>query len=132
GHAHDAANALRHEIISGPRSRRAALAEACDRAIDQARIVGRQTFVIEAELDQAANLEVFDQHVGARGELLDDPLSLRSREVELNRALAAVGAVKIGGVEMAPLSARAKRRDPGASTVTPSRAFAFDPGRAAL
>src|SRR5581483_8919164 len=46
------------------------------RAIDQARAVGGERLVVEAEFRQPADLEIFDQHVGARGELFHEPLAV--------------------------------------------------------
>src|SRR5207244_10961691 len=81
--------------------------------------------IIEAELLEPADLEVLEQHVRARGELLDQPLALGALEVELDRALAAVGAVEIGGTEMAAVGGRHERGAPGPGIV-PS-ALALDP-----
>ena len=69
GHAHDATDALRHQIVTGTRRRRPGLAEAGHRAIDQARIGGAEAFVVETEFGEAADLEILDQHVGARHQL---------------------------------------------------------------
>ncbi len=114
GHAHDAADALRHQIVAGARRRRAGLAEAGHRAIDQPRIKRREAFIVEAEFDEPADLEVLDQHVGAGRELLDDALAFGRGEIERDRALAAIGRVKIG-------RSRDGRRRPPARTADPRR-----------
>ena len=69
GQVHEAAHALRHQVVAGARRIGAGLAEAGDRAVDQARVVAREARIVEAELGEPADLEVLDQHVGARGEL---------------------------------------------------------------
>ena len=126
GHAHDAADALRHEIVAGARRRRPGLAEAGHRAIDQSRIVSRQARVIEAELLQAADLEILDQHVGARHQFLDDALALGRGEIGLDRALAAIGAMKIGGAEMTAVGRLDEGRTPGARVVAGAGALDLD------
>ena len=124
GHAHDAADALRHQIVAGARRRRPGLAEAGHRAIDQAGIVGGEALVIEAEFGEPADLEILDQHVGARRELFDDALAFRLGEIGDDRALAAIGAMKIGGRQIAAVGRRHEGRTPGAGVV--ARALALD------
>ena len=121
-----AAHALRHEVVAGPPGVRSVLAEAGHRAIDQPRHFRREAFVVEAELGEPADLEILDQHVGARGEFFDDPAALFALEIELDRALAAVGAVKIGGAEMAAVGGGNKRRAPGAGVVAGALALDLD------
>ena len=80
GEAHEAADALRHQVVAGARGIGAVLAEAGDRAIDQPRAVRREALVVEPEFGEPADLEVLDQHVRARRKLLDDaPCRPRSR-----------------------------------------------------
>src|SRR5262249_21314576 len=98
---HDPTHALGHEILAGACDVRAGLAKAGDRAIDQPRIVLAQTGVIEAELREPADLEIFDQYVRACRQLLDDAPAILALEIKLDRAFAAVGAMEIGGAEMA-------------------------------
>src|SRR5262249_36593740 len=117
GEAHEAAHALRHQVVAGARRIGAGLAEAGDRAIDQMRVLGRETFVVEAELFEPADLEVLEPHIRARGELLDQPLALGSLEIKLDGTLAAVGAVEIGRAQMTASGRRHERRAPGAGIV---------------
>ena len=126
GQAHEAAHALRHQVIAGARRVGPGLAEAGDRAVDQPRALGREARIVEAELLEAADLEVLEQHVGARRELLDDALALGGLEVELDRALAAIGAVEIGGAQMAAVGRRHERRAPAAGVVAGALALDLD------
>ena len=126
GEAHEAAHALRHQVVAGARRIGAGLPEAGDRAIDQPREFLRQALVVEAELLQPADLEVLDQHVGARGELLHQALAFGGLEVELDRALAAVGAMEIGGAEVAAVGRRHERRAPAAGVVAGALALDLD------
>src|SRR6266581_5432767 len=86
GHAHDATDPLRHKVVTGARGRRSGLPETGDRAVDQPRIERSQAFVIETELDQPADLEVLDENIRARRELLDEALALGGGEIQLDRA----------------------------------------------
>ncbi len=68
GQVHDAAHALDQEIITGLGGAGAGLAEAGDRTIDEARVEGGERWVIEPVTGKAAELEIFDEHVGAGDE----------------------------------------------------------------
>ena len=57
-------HALDHEVITRPLRVGSVLAEAGDRAIDQARIDGFQAVIVEAILLQPADLEVLDHDIG--------------------------------------------------------------------
>ena len=126
GQTHDAAHALGHQIVTRPRCIRAGLAEAGHRAVDQPRISRRETCIVETELLQAADLEILDQHVRARRELLDDALALGGLEIELDRTLAAVGAMEIGRRQVAAVGGRHERRAPGAGVVARALALHLD------
>src|SRR5262249_43089327 len=106
-----------HEVVAGARRVGAALAEAGDRAIDQARVLLAQACVIEAELGEPADLEILDQHVRAGGELLDDAPAGFALEIDLDRALAAVSGVEIGGAEMAAIGRLDEGRPPAPCVV---------------
>ena len=97
GDVHDAAHALHQQVVAGAVRVGPVLAEAGDRAIDQPRIVRREALVVEAVLRQAAELEILDQHVGARRELLDDALAFLGLEIDRDRALAAIAGEIVGG-----------------------------------
>ena len=66
---------LHDEVVGGEVAERAFLAEARDRAVDQARVRGAQRLGAEAEPGGDAGAEVLDHDVDARGDLL------RQREV---------------------------------------------------
>ena len=125
GQRHEAADALRHQIVAGARRIRPGLAEAGDRAIDQARAGRREARIVEAEFLQAADLEVLDQDVRLRRELAHDALAVLALEVAFDRALAAIGRMEIGGAEMAVL-ALDEGRPPGARVVAGLRALDLD------
>src|SRR3982075_1199072 len=123
---HDPAHALDQEVVTGARRVGAVLAEAGDRAIDQPRIVGREALVVEPEFGEPADLEILDQDVGARRQLAHDALAIVGFEVELDRALAAIGRMVIGGVEMAAVGRRHEGRAPAAGVVAGAPAFHLD------
>ncbi len=102
GHAHQPAHALDQEIVARPRRIRAGLAETCDRAIDQPRVLRPQRRLVEPIGGQPADLEVLDQHVALGGERLDQALPLRTREIDRHRPLVAIGTEIIGGVAGVP------------------------------
>ena len=64
GDAHQAAHALDGVVVAGALAVRAGLAEAGDRAVDQARVAREQRRGVEAVPRQVADLEVLDKHVG--------------------------------------------------------------------
>src|SRR5439155_21791730 len=76
-----------------------------------------EALVVEAEFGQAADVEILDHAFGARHDLAHDALAFGGLEIELDRALAAVGAVEIGRTEVAAIGCRDKRRAPGAGIV---------------
>ena len=79
--------------------------------------------MIEAELGEPADLEILDQHIRPRRELAHDAASLLALKIELDRALAAIGGVEIGGAEMAAVGGLDEGRPPAAGIV--ARAFAL-------
>src|SRR5438552_1104388 len=95
---------------------RAGLAEAGDRAIDQARAGGGEALVVEPELRKPAHLEILDQHVRSCRELAHDALAVLALEVALDRALAAIGRMEIRRTQVAVL-ALDEGRPPGARVV---------------
>src|SRR5205085_11976648 len=78
------------------------------------------------DLGEPARLEVLDPHVRAWRQLLDDARAVRGLEVRLDRALAAVGRVEIGGAEMLAVLAFDERRAPGAGVVAGAAALDLD------
>ncbi|MCY1555112.1 hypothetical protein D9M68_917440 [compost metagenome] len=82
GDAHQAAHALENEVIPGQGRVGAVLAEAGDRAVDQARIDLPQAVVVQPVARQRADLVVLDQHVGIPGQLDDERLAFRCGQVD--------------------------------------------------
>src|SRR5262249_3423599 len=115
-----------HEVVACARRVRPALPEAGDRAIDQARILLAEARIVEAELGEPADLEILDQHVRARGELLDDAPSFCALEIELDRALAPVGGVKVGGTQVSAVGSLDEGGAPAASVVAGAFALNLD------
>src|SRR5215469_13937494 len=126
GHAHDAAIALRHQVISRTPRRGTGLPETGHRAIDQPRIGRAEALIVETEFGEAADLEILDQHIGPRGDLLHQTLALGRGEIQFNGTLAAVGAMEIGRIEVAAVGARHERRAPGPGIVAIAAAFDLD------
>ena len=96
GDAHQPAHGLDQEVVAGARGVGAALAEASDGAVDQARVDGVEAGVVQAVLLQAAGLEVFQHDVGFGRELLQLLLAFGAGHVDGDGALVAVGAEKVG------------------------------------
>ncbi|MNX59112.1 hypothetical protein D3C86_899690 [compost metagenome] len=127
GDAHQAAHALDHEVVAGALRERAVLAEAGDRAIDQARVDVLQALVIQPVLGQPAHLEVLDQDVADRGQFADQRRAFRRGHVRFDRTLVAVGAKVIGGfVGVLAVAVLQEGRAPGARVVAHPRAFDLD------
>ena len=98
GQVHDPAHALNDEVVPGARRIGPVLAEAGDRAIDEARVERRQARIIEPVFGERADLEVFDHDIGI-GDEVEDGLPPPGRgEVGDDGALAPVAGVEIGGV----------------------------------
>ena len=108
GHRHQPAHALDHEVVAGALGVRAGLAEAGDRAVDQARIGLRQALVVEAVFLQPADLVVLDQNVGLLRQLDDERAAPLACDVDGDRLLAPVGGHEIGA-----LAGRRPVRDEG-------------------
>ena len=126
GQVHEAAHALRHQVVAGALGVRPVLAEAGDRAIDQPRAFGAQALVVEPELGEPADLEVLDQDVGFGRQLLDDALAFLAFEVDFDRALAAIGGMEIGRADMAGRRRLQRREGPTTRIVTGALALDLD------
>ena len=129
---HDAAHALDHEVIAGALCVRPGLAEAGQRAVDEARVDGFETFIIEAVFLEAADLEVLQHDVGLGGELAYQLLTFWLGHVDFHRPLAAVGREEIGGVALAAVGIGDEGRAPAARVVTFARPFHLDHLRAEI
>src|SRR5581483_873831 len=126
GEVHDAAHALRHQVVAGTLRIGAGLAEAGNRTIDEARAGGAEALVVEPEFLQPADLEVLDQHVGLGGELSHQRAALITVEVDLDRALAAIGRVEIGRADRLAIDALDEGRTPAARVVAGALALDLD------
>ena len=92
GDAHQAGARLDEEIVPGEVAVRARSPEAGDRGVDQPWVALAQGIVAEAARLQPADAEVFEQHVGGRGQVGSDFAPARRRQVEGDAALVAVRA----------------------------------------
>src|SRR5689334_24334472 len=126
GQVHHAAHSLRHEIVARALCVGTVLAEAGDRAIDEARAFRCEALVVETELRKAADLEIFDEYVRARRELANDASAVLAVEIHLDRALAAVRRVKIGRTDMFAVCAFDEWRTPTPGVVARTLAFDLD------
>ena len=128
GDAHDAAHGLRDQIVAGAVRVGPRLAEAGDRAVDQAGVHFLERGVIEAVLGEAAHLVVLDQHIRALDQPLHHRLPLGRGEVERDRALPPVGRHVVGGIVGGLAAARIAQegRPPAARVVAHARPFDLD------
>ena len=95
GEIHDARLALHDEIVAGARGLGAALAEARDGAVDQARVQLAKGVVAEAQPRHGAGPEVLQHHVGLGHEPTEDGLSVGRFHVEGQALLVAVDGEKV-------------------------------------
>jgi hypothetical protein len=123
---HDPAHALDQQIIAGAMRIGPVLAKARDRAVDKTGVEARKVFIVEAELSETPDLEVLDQDVGARRQLAHDLAAFLGLEVHLDRALAAVRRVVIGGAEIAAIGGRHEGWPPAPRVVTRACSLDFD------
>src|SRR6185503_10094276 len=100
------------------------LPEPGHRAIDEARVVLRQSRIVEPEPGKPAGLEVLDHHIRARRELLHDAPAVVGLEVDRDRTFAAIARVIIRGRHLRAVPALDKGRTPPARVV--ARAGALD------
>ena len=88
---------------------------------------GGEIVIAEPELGERAGLEVLQHDVGARGERAHDPLAFGVREVDGDRALAAVDGEEIAGVAgFAAEVVLEERRAPSAGVVAGTGALYLD------
>ena len=102
------------------------MAEAGDRAIDQARVERLQARIVEPVFGEAAGLEILDHDIGLGGHAPDDLAPLGTLEIERERALAAIAGMEVGGVEPFAVLARQKGRAPSARIVAGAGALDLD------
>jgi hypothetical protein len=98
GDAHQPAHALDRVVVAGAVAVRAGLAEAGDRAVDQARVEREQRGRVEAVAGHVADLEVLDQDIRAHRHRPHQRRAFGRGQVDRDRALVAVGAEVVGGL----------------------------------
>ena len=127
GDAHQAAHRLQDRVVAGARRVRPGLAEAGHRAIDDAGVDGLDRFIIQPVALEIADLVVLHHHVAGFGELADDVLPFRRRDIDGDRFLVAVGAEieRVVVVRLA-LGIVQVRRAEGAGVVAAAGAFDLD------
>jgi hypothetical protein len=106
---HQARFALHHEVVARARGLGAGAVVARDRAVDEARVLLAQLLVAQAQLVDAAELEVLDHHVALLRKVARDLLAFGRLQVERDRALVAVDAVEVGGLGLAHAQAPVAR-----------------------
>ena len=124
GDAHDPAHGLGDQIVAGAVRIGPRLAEARDRAIDQARIDLAERGIVEAEFGEPADLVVLDQDIRAFHKLPYHRLPLGRGEIEGDRALPPIGGHVVGGVVVGldPGRVAQEGRPPGARVVADAEA----------
>src|SRR3546814_2872009 len=91
GQAHDAAHALGEVVVAGARRVGSRLAEAGDRAVDEAGMALLQVVVAEPVAREVPDLVVLDQDVAVADQLGRQLLALGLGDVDADGALVAVG-----------------------------------------
>ena len=118
-HVHQAALGLDDGIVPGQVPLRAGLSVAGDRAVDEARVAGRDRVVAEAQLRQAARPEVLDQHVRRVDQTAEHVGAGVGLQIDGEALLAAVQAEKEGAPPV-------PERRPGAGVVALGRLLDLD------
>ena len=96
GDPHDAAHALGDLVEARALGIGPVLAEARDRAQDDARVHLLQALVVDAETELHVGAVVLDHHVGLLDQLHEDGEAVRLLEVERDRALVAMQVLEVG------------------------------------
>ena len=115
GHADHAALGLDHEIERGAVAIRAVLAEAGDRAVDDARLPRARLRVADAELVDGADAQVLEHDVGAIEQPEEDRLALGMLQIERDALLVAIQVDEVGRL------VAVERRPPGARDLAVER-----------
>ncbi len=127
GNAHEAANTLHDEIVTGALRIRPGLPEAGHRAVDQIGLHFFERRVIEAVFLQLPDLVVFQHHVALRGQFADDPLAFGRSDIDGDRALVAVCREVVGGfARVGAFRCFQVRRPPVAGVVADFGSFDLD------
>ena len=126
GDAHDAAHGLRDQVVAGAGRIGPRLAEARDRAIDEARIERRERGIVETVLGEAAHLVVFDKDIGAFSEPPGHRLALGRGKIEGDRAFPPIGRHVVGPRRWSPRRPHRAGRAAPQPRVSSARARALD------
>src|SRR5256885_13040479 len=110
GDAHHARHGLGHEVEPRPLGPGAALAEARDADIDDARVDAANAFIVDLQaLDHAWPVVLHDD-IGCRGQLVEGLTPLLALEVQRQRPLVAVHVKKAHAVRALHLEAHGAAR----------------------
>jgi hypothetical protein len=126
-HAHEAAQSLHHEVVTGTLAIGTVLAEAGDRAVHEPRMLLAQSGVVQAVAGEIAHLEVLHENVALQREAPRKGLAVGCRDVEGDRSLAPVAGEVVGGIaRFPPLPVAQERRPPLARVVAMAGTFDLD------
>ena len=109
GHRHQPGHALRHQVEPALVRRRAGLAVARDRGVDDARVQGVQRAVIETQPAQGAGAIILDEHVRARRQPPQYVRTAGSLQIDHDAALSAIDRIE-GRTVAAARAGHAARR----------------------
>ena len=101
GYRHETAHPLRDLVDAGARRVRARLAEARDRAVDDARVDLGDALIVDAEAVLHVAAIVLDDDVGVLRQSHEDRLALGALEVERQRTLVAMQVLEVEAVALA-------------------------------
>ena len=90
GNTHDAAQALRHEIVARLFRLGSGLTKSRDRAINQSRMFGTQTRVVQAKSGEIAHFKVFYKHLAFANQPLGQGLTFVAGQIQCDRTFVAV------------------------------------------
>jgi hypothetical protein len=98
GDAHQATHGLHHQVVTSAFSVGPILAKTGDGAIDQPRVDGFETVVVQPILLEAADLEVLHHHIGLCSHFAQQGLPFWVRHVDGDAALIAVASGEVAGL----------------------------------
>src|SRR5262245_2999851 len=95
GDGHQPAHPLSDLVVAGAIAIGAVLAESGNRGIDQPRVHGAQSLVVDAQTELDVGAEVLHHHVGPRDQALENLAAPGGLEIEGHRALVAMQVLEI-------------------------------------